>query len=132
MSDGLGNEVLDLGKAIGLFDDGGSLQPHWFENPLNHIESIFTVDTQRAAFLRVLELLAPVQLPGLQTRPAPCLANRPGQCLSYGERPNASPLACWQLHSSDLAAPLPLSSSSSVSFNGATSRRSGSSSARST
>jgi len=30
MSDGLGNEVLDLGKAIGLFDDGGNLQPHWF------------------------------------------------------------------------------------------------------
>ncbi len=27
MSDGLANEVLDLGKAIGLFDDGGSLQP---------------------------------------------------------------------------------------------------------
>jgi large repetitive protein len=66
MSDGLGNEILDLGKAIGLFDDGGGLQPHWFENPLNHIESIFTVDTQRAAFLRVLDaLLAPVQLPGL-------------------------------------------------------------------
>ena len=66
MSDGLGNEVLDLGKAIGLFDDGGNLQPHWFENPLHNIESIFTADTQRAAFLRVLDaLLAPVQLPDL-------------------------------------------------------------------
>jgi large repetitive protein len=66
MSDGLGNEVLDLGKAIGLFDDGGNLQPHWFENPLHNIESIFTADTQRAAFLRVLDaLLDPVQLPDL-------------------------------------------------------------------
>ena len=60
----LGNEVLDLGKAIGLFNDGGSLQTHWFNDPLQNIESIFTVDTQRAAFLRVLDaLLAPVQLP---------------------------------------------------------------------
>ncbi|HEY1986688.1 MAG TPA: DUF6603 domain-containing protein [Terracidiphilus sp.] len=66
MSDGLGNEVLDIGKAIGLFDDGGNLQPHWFENPLNSVENIFTVDTQRAAFLRVLDaLLAPVQLPDI-------------------------------------------------------------------
>ncbi len=62
----LGNEVLDLGKAIGLFNDGGSLQTHWFNDPLQNIESIFTVDTQRAAFLRVLDaLLAPVQLPDI-------------------------------------------------------------------
>ena len=66
MSDGLANEVLDLGEAIGLFDGSGNLQPHWFENPLNHIESIFTDDAQRAAFLRVLDaLLAPAQLPDL-------------------------------------------------------------------
>ncbi|HZZ37514.1 MAG TPA: DUF6603 domain-containing protein [Acidobacteriaceae bacterium] len=66
MSDGVSNEVLDLGKAIGLFDDGGNLQPHWFENPLHEIESILTDDSQRAAFLRVLDaLLPPVQLPDL-------------------------------------------------------------------
>lgn len=66
MSDGLGNEVLDLGKAIGLFDDGGTIQPHWFENPLNHIESIFTDDAQRAAFLRMLDaLLAPAAVPDI-------------------------------------------------------------------
>ena len=65
MSDDLGNEVLDLGKAIGLFDDGGNLQPHWFENPLTRIEAIFTTDSQRAAFLRVLDaLLPPIQSPG--------------------------------------------------------------------
>jgi len=70
MSDALANEVLDLGKAIGLFDDGGSLRPQWFENPLGDtsntesIKSIFTNDTQRAAFLRVLDaLLAPAQVP---------------------------------------------------------------------
>lgn len=62
MSDALGNEILDLGKAIGLFDDGGNLQSHWFENPLGTIESIFTADSQRAAFLRLLDaLLAPVK-----------------------------------------------------------------------
>ena len=66
MSDGLGNEVLDLGKAIGLFDDGGNLQPHWFENPLTSIEAIFTTDSQRAAFLRVLDaLLPPIQSPDI-------------------------------------------------------------------
>jgi len=66
MSDGLGNEVLDLGEAIGLFDGNGNLQPNWFENPLDEIKSIFTDDTQRAAFLRVLDaLLAPQQLPDL-------------------------------------------------------------------
>ena len=70
MSDALANEVLDLGKAIGLFDDGGSLRPQWFENPLGDstntesIKSIFTNDTQRAAFLRVLDaLLPPAQVP---------------------------------------------------------------------
>ena len=66
MSDGLANEVLDLGKAIGLFSDQGDLQPDWFGDPLTNIESIFTKPTQRAAFLRVLDaLLAPVQLPDI-------------------------------------------------------------------
>ncbi|HEY2598861.1 MAG TPA: DUF6603 domain-containing protein [Candidatus Dormibacteraeota bacterium] len=66
MSDGLGNEVLDLGEAIGLFDGSSNLQPNWFENPLSHVESIFTDDAQRAAFLRVLDaLLVPEQLPDL-------------------------------------------------------------------
>ncbi len=76
MSDGpgtnLANEVLDLGKAIGLFDDGGNLRPQWFEDPLgdnthpNGITTIFTNDTQRAAFLRVLDaLLAPATVPDL-------------------------------------------------------------------
>ncbi len=83
MSDGLGNEVLDLGKAIGLFDDGGNLQPHWFENPLHNIESIFTADTQRAPFLRVLDaLLAPVQLPALP-------ANETATPISPSTRPMA-------------------------------------------
>ncbi len=66
MSNGLANEVLDLGEAIGLFDGTGTLDPHWFENPLKNIESIFTSDSQRAAFLRVLDaLLAPIQSPDI-------------------------------------------------------------------
>ena len=62
-SDALGSEILDLGKAIGLFDEGGAPQASWFDNPLHHIESIFTNDPQRTAFLRLLDgLLPPVQL----------------------------------------------------------------------
>ncbi|MGA8043261.1 MAG: DUF6603 domain-containing protein [Terracidiphilus sp.] len=58
----LGSQVEDLGKAIGLLDDNGNPQASWFENPLTSIESIFTDDRQRAAFLRVLDdLLPPIQ-----------------------------------------------------------------------
>ncbi|UWZ84403.1 DUF6603 domain-containing protein [Occallatibacter riparius] len=61
----LGNEILDLAKAIGLFNDSG-LNADWFGNPLDHIQAIFTNDTQRAAFLRVLDaLLEPASLPDL-------------------------------------------------------------------
>ncbi len=85
----LGNEVLDLGKAIGLFNDGGSLQTHWFNDPLQNIESIFTVDTQRAAFLRVLDaLLAPVQLPDI-----------PANLASSAGRPDAGQRVPHHQHS---------------------------------
>jgi hypothetical protein len=66
MSDQLGSEIIDLAKAIGLFDDGGNLQASWFENPLASIESVLTTDTQRAAFLRLLDaLLPPIQSPDI-------------------------------------------------------------------
>ena len=61
----LGNEILDLGKAIGLLNDSG-LNHDWFGNPLGLIEQIFTNNDQRAAFLRVLDaLLEPATLPDL-------------------------------------------------------------------
>ena len=96
-ADQLGNEILDLGKAIGLFDDGGNLQASWFEKPLDRIESIFTIDSQRAAFLRLLDALLPaVQLADLpanetwhpllgnQTRGNAYLTVNTGSAVTFG------------------------------------------------
>ena len=55
----LANEVLDLGKAIGLFDDNGNLQTSWFDNPLSSIRSILSDSGQRAAFLDLLDAFLP-------------------------------------------------------------------------
>ena len=123
--DQLGSEILDLGKAIGLFDDSGNLQAPWFDNPLNAIESILTNDTQRAAFLRLLDaLLPPIQSPdipanetwhpllGDQTRGNAYLTVNTGSAVTFGFAGNfqstdgTPPLASLQAH-------LPL-----VSFNG--------------
>src|SRR5206468_621503 len=38
----LGDEVLDLGKSIGLFSDDGNLDTTWFQQPLDRLESILT------------------------------------------------------------------------------------------
>jgi hypothetical protein len=82
-ADQLSGEILDLGKAVGLFDDNGNLQPNWFENPLSStdgIAAIFTSDTQRAAFLRVLDaLLPPIQSPDIPANETwhPLLGDQP-------------------------------------------------------
>ena len=55
----LASELLDLGKAIGLFDDSGNLQTSWFDNPLASIESLLSNSTQRAAFLSLLDSFLP-------------------------------------------------------------------------
>jgi len=55
----LASEVLNLGKAIGLFDDSGNLQTSWFENPLSSIESLLSNSSQRAAFLALLDSFLP-------------------------------------------------------------------------
>lgn len=55
----LSDELLNLGQAIGLFDDSGNLQTSWFQNPLSDIESILTDSTQRAAFLNLLDDFLP-------------------------------------------------------------------------
>ena len=61
LSDALGAEALDAAKAIGLVDDGGNLQPDWFQSPLAALQAMLTTPGQRAAVLRLLDALAPAQ-----------------------------------------------------------------------
>lgn len=76
----LAGELLDLGKAIGLFDGSGNLQTSWFDNPLNSIESLLSDSTQRAAFLDLLNaLLPPAQVTDVSTGESwhPLLGDQP-------------------------------------------------------
>ncbi len=76
----LASEVLDVGKAIGLFDDSGNLQTSWFENPLSSIESLLSNSSQRAAFLSLLDaFLPPAQVPDVPTGESwhPLLGDQP-------------------------------------------------------
>ena len=76
----LAGELLDLGKAIGLFDGGGNLQTSWFDNPLNSIESLLSDSTQRAAFLDLLDaFLPPAQVTDVPTGESwhPLLGDQP-------------------------------------------------------
>ena len=57
----LGAEVLDLGKAIGLFDSGGNLDASWFGDPLQRLESVLSNQTQRDALLDLLDAVAESQ-----------------------------------------------------------------------
>jgi large repetitive protein len=61
----LGQELLDLGEAVGLFDGSGNLQPGWFGDPLTNLETILSTSSQRDAFMRLLDaLLQPAQVQG--------------------------------------------------------------------
>lgn len=62
----LGQELNDLGQAIGLVDGSGNLNTHWFENPLGELESVFKDQTQRDGLMNLLDaLLPPATLDGL-------------------------------------------------------------------
>lgn len=77
----LGPELLDLGRLLGLIDEGGGLNSAWFESPLTRLESIVSDATQRAALLRLLDaLLPPASLPGVpdDEKWHPLLGDRPG------------------------------------------------------
>jgi hypothetical protein len=64
--DQLSNELLDVGKAIGLLDGSGNLQTSWFQDPLSNIENVLQAPAQRAALLNVLgDFLTPEQLPDI-------------------------------------------------------------------
>jgi large repetitive protein len=64
----LGQELLDLGEAVGLFDGSGNLQPGWFGDPITNLEHILSNAPQRDAFMQLLDaLLAPTQVQGAPT-----------------------------------------------------------------
>ncbi len=56
---GLAAELEDAGKAIGLLTDSGGLNNTWFNNPGDSLGSILGNAGQRAAFLRLLDVILP-------------------------------------------------------------------------
>src|SRR5260370_10978076 len=62
-TDVLLREVQDSGKAIGLLHGDGSLNSHWFSQPLDNLGKIFSNADQRSAFLDLLDQLLPPQNP---------------------------------------------------------------------
>src|SRR6266851_4781402 len=62
----LGAELLDLGKAIGLFDGNGNLDASWFSGPFQRLQSVLSNQTRLNALLELLDALAePEQLTGI-------------------------------------------------------------------
>lgn len=62
----LDQEVLDLGKAIGLIADNSDLNSDWFADPLEKIKTIISNPEQRAALLRMVDAVLPaVSLAGV-------------------------------------------------------------------
>ena len=56
---GLASELSDAGKAIGLLTDSGDLNNGWFNNPGDSLSTILGNASQRAALLRLLDVILP-------------------------------------------------------------------------
>ena len=72
--------LLDITQAIGLVSSSEELDPAWFENPLQQIESILTDSSQRAALFDLLDQVLPsAPIPGASTGAKwhPLLGNQP-------------------------------------------------------
>src|SRR5260370_23858748 len=54
---GVGAEITDAAKAIGLFGPEGSLSASWFDSPLAGLKGILTVPAQRQALFDLLDQL---------------------------------------------------------------------------
>src|SRR5215831_17949080 len=68
MSADLAQELLDAGKAVGLLKADGQPDPGWFSAPDSKLSTILSDASQRAAFLDLLDQLAPpAQIAGLPT-----------------------------------------------------------------
>src|SRR5215831_4200277 len=66
MSADLAQELLDAGKAVGLLKADGQPDPSWFSAPDSRLSTILSDAGQRAAFLDLLDQLAPpAQIAGL-------------------------------------------------------------------
>lgn len=128
-SDQLEKELLDVGQAIGLFDDGANLQTAWFQNPLSSIESVLSNPSQRGAFMRLLDaLLPPAQVPGAPANESwhPILGTQPRGNVYLTSRSNGSVTfglagdfnsTDWPPATASLRAQLPL-----IRFDGTTAR----------
>jgi large repetitive protein len=56
---GLATELTDAGKAIGLLTDSGDLNSSWFNTPADSLGTILSNASQRAALLRMLDVILP-------------------------------------------------------------------------
>src|SRR5215468_542977 len=56
---GLATELTDGGKAIGLLTDSGDLNSSWFNTPADSLSTILGNASQRASFLRLLDVILP-------------------------------------------------------------------------
>src|SRR5947207_10422519 len=52
---GVLDELVDAATALGVMRADGSIDPSWFEHPLNHIGRVFGDDGQREALLHLLD-----------------------------------------------------------------------------
>jgi hypothetical protein len=59
MSSNLAQELIDAGKAVGLLKGNGDPNPDWFSAPDARLSTILSDPTQRAAFLDLLDQVAP-------------------------------------------------------------------------
>jgi hypothetical protein len=58
---GILDQLIDAAKALGIMRPDGSIDPSWFEHPLERVGRVFGDDAQREALLRLLdEVLPPV------------------------------------------------------------------------
>jgi hypothetical protein len=51
--------LLDIAEVVGLVSPAQQLDPTWFENPLQHIETILTDSGQRGALFDLLDQVLP-------------------------------------------------------------------------
>lgn len=80
MSGTIERELLDAAKAVGILTASGGLNAAWFQHPDQKLSTILSNPEQRAAFLDLLDAVAPhANIPGLPAGEKwhPLLGNQP-------------------------------------------------------